>query len=219
MLIKILKKVLKPYGKANFLTSLPKNSRVLDVGCGNNSPHNAKKLRNDIFYVGIDIEDYNQSTKSLDVADEYIIANSNTFSRDIDAIQYDFDAIISSHNLEHCDNREAVLRSMSKKLLAGGKFYLAFPSSQSVKFPKRTNTLNYFDDTTHVDLPPNVPWVLSVLKEFNLHVDVFSDGYRPLILRLLGMLIEPISILTGKRYLGSWEYHGFETIIIASKRI
>ena len=202
MLIKILKKVLKPYGKANFLTSLPKNSRVLDVGCGNNSPHNAKKLRNDIFYVGIDIEDYNQSTKSLDVADEYIIANSNTFSRDIDAIQYDFDAIISSHNL-----------------VAGGKFYLAFPSSQSVKFPKRTNTLNYFDDTTHVDLPPNVPWVLSVLKEFNLHVDVFSDGYRPLILRLLGMLIEPISILTGKRYLGSWEYHGFETIIIASKRI
>ena len=34
----ILKLFLRPNGKVDFLNSIPKNSFILDVGCGNNSP-------------------------------------------------------------------------------------------------------------------------------------------------------------------------------------
>ena len=46
---------------------------MLDVGCGNNSPRIAKSIRPDIYYVGVDVGDYNQENGSIECADEYIV--------------------------------------------------------------------------------------------------------------------------------------------------
>jgi hypothetical protein len=47
--------------KPDFILQLPRGAKVLDVGCGNNSAQSTKKLRPDIYYVGLDVGDYNQT--------------------------------------------------------------------------------------------------------------------------------------------------------------
>ena len=48
---------------------------------------------------------------------------------------------------------------------------------------------------------------------------VFSaDGYSPIILRIYGFLIEPISKLRNLVMVGTWELYGFESIIWAKKK-
>ena len=217
MLKEYIKKIIKPLGKTSFLKQIDKNSRLLDVGCGNNSPIVCKSLRPDLHYVGIDIQNYNQSSDSLAAADDYIVTTPENFDSAIDELQGNFEAIISSHNLEHCIDRGLVLKSMLNKLANNGRIYLAFPSNNSIHFPKRVNTLNYYDDPTHVALPPDIDWVKAVMNEYSVQPQVIVEGYRPLLLSMIGFLLEPISKITNRRYIGVWEYYGFETIIIAKK--
>ena len=77
---------------------------ILDVGCGNNSPFHTKTVLPNCNYYGIDICDHNQ-TKPL-LADLYIITTPDNFSFEISKYSNHFDAVISNHNLEHCDDRK-----------------------------------------------------------------------------------------------------------------
>jgi hypothetical protein len=61
----VLSRLLKRKGKDSFIKILSPNSSVLDVGCGNNSPYRFKTQRPDIYYIGLDICDYCQSTNPL----------------------------------------------------------------------------------------------------------------------------------------------------------
>ncbi len=45
-------RLLNPRGRKSFLKSLPSHEKVLDVGCGNNSPQIVKSVRPDVYYVG-----------------------------------------------------------------------------------------------------------------------------------------------------------------------
>jgi hypothetical protein len=47
------------------------------------------------------------------------------------------DAVISSHNLEHCDDPAAVRDSMVVALRPGSSLFLAFPCEESVRVPRR----------------------------------------------------------------------------------
>lgn len=67
---------LRRRGKQAFLKSLPAGAQVLDVGCGNNSPRNAKVLRPDIVYTGLDVGDYNQQG-SPGYANAYVVVSSS----------------------------------------------------------------------------------------------------------------------------------------------
>ena len=40
-----------------------------------------------------------------DIADEYILTDSDQFTRSICDLDMCFDAVISRHNIEHCDHR------------------------------------------------------------------------------------------------------------------
>jgi hypothetical protein len=100
----------------------------------------------------------------------------------------------------------------------GGKIFLAFPCEKSINFPSRRITLNYFDDLTHQQTPPDYKIVLNILNENNFDIIFKTRSYRPLFLTILGFLQEPLSRLINRNLQGTWALFGFETIIWAQKR-
>lgn len=143
MLIKqYLDVLLRPNGRAFFLSRLVSNAFILDVGCGNNSPFKTKKILPKCTYYGIDVGDYNQARPNL--ADEYILTDSANFTSEISKFKNQFDALISCHNLEHCEDRSGVLLAMLQSLRVGGQIFISFPSECSIAFPGRAGTLNYY---------------------------------------------------------------------------
>lgn len=205
----------KPKGKNAFFDRLDHRCSVLDVGCGNNSPLLFKNRFPNGRYTGIDVSDYRHSATI--VADEYILTSPEQFSSTIARFRDEFDAVISSHNLEHCIDRSATLNAMAGAIKPGGRLYLSFPSEASVNFPSREGTLNYFDDDTHLDLPPRMNEILDILREAGLHAEFAAPRYRPMILAALGAISEPLSRRQRRVRVGTWELYGFEAIIWAQK--
>ena len=205
--------LLRARGKQAFLRSLPSGAKVLDVGCGNNSPREAKLLRPDIFYTGVDVGDYNQQD-SIRYADAYIVVPPARFADAIAAHAGQMDAVVSSHNLEHCDDPAAVLDAMLAALRPGGRLFLAFPCEASLRFPRRRGTLNFFDDATHKAVPR---WdvVMDVFRREELTLEYSARRYRPMLLASLGLALEPLGWLMRINMPASstWALYGFETII------
>jgi SAM-dependent methyltransferase len=211
----ILAGVVKPRGKSAFFAQLPTECHVLDVGCGNDSPLLFKTRFPNGHYTGIDVSDYRHSVPIM--ADAYHVTTSAGFAAKLSEFREQFDAVISSHNLEHCEDRHATLVAMAKALKPGGMLYLSFPSEDSTKFPSRTGTLNYYDDETHVGEPPQLAHTAQILKESGLEILFEINCYRPLLLRTLGALRERKSKALEQVMSGTWEYYGFESIIWAKK--
>ena len=207
--------IIKNKGKVSFLTQLDSNSSILDVGCGLNSPYNFKKILPKAKYTGIDIVEYNK--KEHIFADKYISASSKSFTNEILEMKKTFDAVICSHNIEHCDDREGTFKAMLDSLKIGGSIYLSFPSEKTINFPKRQGTLNYFDDQTHQDMPPKFQTLINELKNNNFEITYSTQRYQPFFLWLIGLIVEPYSKHKKKVCIGTWEYYGFESIIWAKK--
>jgi len=210
--------LLRRKGKSAFIAALPRNSILLDVGCGNNSAARVRALRPDLRYVGLDIDDYNQSPQSKQQMDEYLLAPPERFHEKIAEMPGRFDAVISSHNLEHCLKPFEVLHAMCRALKPGGRLYLAFPAEATRGFPSREGTLNFDDDPTHIFLPP---WekVRERIEACGLRVDVAIRQYRPWAYYLAGALLEPFSARSGRldRHGALWAFWGFESVIRATR--
>jgi SAM-dependent methyltransferase len=204
------------WGREKFLKQLPNSARVLDVGCGNNSPILTKEILPDCYYVGLDIGDYNQSNTSL--ADEYIITTPSLFSQKISEFKSDFDAVISSHNLEHCDDRDGVLTNMLQSVKPGGMLYLAFPSSDSLTFPSRQGTLNYFDDLTHQGFPPDFGKTISTIASSDFEIVYAASRYQPAIRWLIGLYHEAKSVALNHVDTETQAFWGLECVIWARKK-
>ena len=211
--------VLKRRGKAAFLASLKSGLKVLDVGCGNDSPVRFKAVRPDLQYVGLDIQDYNQSQSPSLVADGYLIATAEGFAAEIAKFPQQFDVIVSAHNLEHCNGPDAVLEAMVGALRAGGRLYLSFPCEASVRFPsRRGGCLNFHDDGTH-RVPPDFRKICDYLASRRIRIDFAASRYRPAVLFVLGLLLEPLSALMNRIMTAgtTWALYGFESVIWATK--
>jgi SAM-dependent methyltransferase len=205
-------------GKVRFLDALNAHSKVLDVGCGEKWPLLSKLIRPDCYYVGIDIRDYDDPHLPGKAADEYLLAAPNAFHSRIEALSGEMDAVISSHNLEHCYDPERVLRAMCRALKQRGVLYLATPSEHSVGLPKRKGTLNFYDDSTHREVL-KWDWVIRTITEEGLTIRFSAKRYRPALLALAGLILEPISILLRRSMpLGTtWALYGFEAVVWAEK--
>jgi SAM-dependent methyltransferase len=213
----LIKRLLQTKGKVAFLDRIKKNGKLLDVGCGNNSPYRIKCQRPDLYYIGLDIENYNQNTSPNRVADSYVLTSSENFPHEIWKLKDQLDAVISAHNLEHCDKPVDVLRAMVSSLKEGGRLYLSFPCEQSVFFPPRRGTLNFYDDLTHKQMP-NLEEVRSLIEAEGLQIDFLAGHYRPHILKAGGMLLEPFAQFFNRTIPGfTWSFYGFESIIWASR--
>jgi 2-polyprenyl-3-methyl-5-hydroxy-6-metoxy-1,4-benzoquinol methylase len=215
---KIIWKIIEPkYDRSNFLKIINHEGRLLDVGCGNNSPYNIKMECPQIMYTGIDVGDYNQTKPNL--ADNYIVVEPDKFADTIANMPETFDTVISSHNLEHCNDRDKTLDAMIKALKPGGYLFLSFPTEKSVNFPDpRKGTLNYYDDSTHKDKPPDYDKTMETLKAKNMEILFASKSYKPILLYLIGFFLEEKSKRDKEVKNGTWAYWGFETIIWAKKK-
>ena len=211
----LISSTLRAHGRISFLSKLPPQSKILDVGCGNSSPFYVKQVLPKCEYTGIDVCDYNQSKPNL--ADHYIVTSPNNFTSEISKLSDTFDAVISSHNLEHCDDRSGTLKAMLSSLKVGGQIYISFPCEDSVSFPSRCGTLNYFDDVSHKSPPPNFHELLETLRQARFEIIFKTQHYKPNFLWLLGLFCEPFSAYKRKLLPGTWEYYGFESIIWAKK--
>lgn len=213
----LLVPLVKRRTKLSFIQRLAKKTRLLDVGCGNDSPFRIKLQRPDVYYVGLDIDDYHQSSDVHNWADEYILVSPGAFPAKIASFPDAFDAVICAHNLEHCDDPDAVLSAILKALRKGGRLYLSFPSEKSVSLPKRA-PLNFYDDPTHKS-PPNFDKTIRAICDAGLRIDFARRQYRPPVPFLLGLFLEPFSYLTKRNIpLGAtWALWGFETVIWASR--
>lgn len=212
--------LLRPTGKESFLRSLPAGARVLDVGCGNNSPLRARQCAPAIRYTGLDVGDYNQATGSIDAADDYLVVTPEDFAASIERMAGSFDAVVSSHNLEHCAEPGRVLLAMCRALGPGGRLYLSFPSEASVRLPRRPrNTLNFHDDPTH-NAPPRLDEVLAMLAGCGMRVTRRADRHRPVLPALAGLLLEPVSVLLRRSmpFGTTWALYGFETVLWCERR-
>jgi len=212
----IFSKILKSRGKRAFLLKLPLKSRILDVGCGNNSPFMTKTLRPDCHYTGLDVCEYRQTKTNL--ADRYLTTPPEKFAEQLEGMPArSFDAVFSSHNLEHCNEPERVLNEMIQLIAPGGRLFLAFPSARTIMLAPRTGTLNYFDDPTHLNLPPDWCTVVSKLQLEGLELQFATESYRPLVLSVIGAALEPVSYFRKTVMLGTWQFHGFESVIWARR--
>jgi SAM-dependent methyltransferase len=212
---RLLSIAMYPNGKVHFLLRQRDDAAVLDVGCGNNSPYVVKSLLPRSTYTGVDIGDYNQTKPNR--ADHYVLTTPEAFASRIADFDECFDAVLSSHNLEHCNDRLATFRAMLKATRVGGSMYVSFPSQLSVSFPSRAGTLNYFDDPTHRDAPPDVDALLAMARDYGFEPEFVTRGNRPLLARLVGTLLEPVSRFRRKVMRGTWELYGFEVIMILQR--
>ncbi|CAN5320375.1 hypothetical protein BH10BAC4_BH10BAC4_13610 [soil metagenome] len=202
--------------KFHFITELKKGAALLDIGCGNHSPSIYKGLNPGIEYVGLDIEEYFMDENDYKIASKIVFVDRHAFAESIKGMGMSFDAVVSAHNLEHTDKPFDVIEAMMFSLKKGGRLYLSFPTERSAFFPKRKGTLNFYDDPTHNYLP-NVDKVCSEIIKHHGKVVFARKRYRAAFGFIKGALQEPVSWVTKKNYSNTWNFWGFETVIIAEK--
>ena len=202
--------------KYQFVRKLKAGALVLDVGCGNYSPERLKIANPTIRYIGIDVGDYCNDTTSLANADSYIVCRPEIFSDTIHNLPEQFDGVISTQNLEHCNNPIKTLDAMCERLACNGQLFLTFPSERSAHFPSRKGTLCFYDDATHQWLP-QYDDIIARLKQNRLTIVFARRQYHPPFLFLLGLLLEPLSRLLHTVFPGTWALWGFESVIWAKR--
>lgn len=216
---KIKMRLMNPRGKDAFCLSIrnKRSVKVLDVGCGNGSAYNLKKCCNKVFYIGLDVGNYNQTKESMNCMDKYLVVPPEKFSDAIEKLKGKIDIVISSHNIEHCNEPEKVLLAMINALKSGGKLYMAFPSEASVYFPCRGGCLNFYDDASHRYLP-EYQKIVHILQSNSMKIIYKKKEYRPIVLRKVGQINEYRSRKLGCVLDGTWVYYRFESIIWAKKK-
>lgn len=204
------------YKKYHFLVNLKKGWEVLDVGCGNHSPKAFKSINAGIRYIGVDIAEYYLDEEDYSLAERIVFIDKDNFATELKQ-QGKFDAVVSAHNLEHTSEPMKVIEAMMFVLRKGGQLYLAFPTEKSVSFPSRQGTLNFYDDSTHQNLP-SFNKVICEIESHGGKVIYKRKRYRTVIGFITGLLQEPFSAIRKKKYSHTWQLYGFETVIIAEKK-
>jgi ubiquinone/menaquinone biosynthesis C-methylase UbiE len=204
--------------KASLIRSLPKDSAILDVGCGNESATMIRNYRKDLRLFGIDIGDYMITDADKALMETYIVCPPEEFADGILSFDREFDVVLSSHNLEHCIDPKQALDSMARVVAPGGRIYLSFPSEASVRLPSRDGCLNFYDDPTHRTVL-NFDELLEMLqaRDFRILLAVRRNRGNARIGWCIGALQEPWSYLSGKVRSYTWNFWGFESVILARR--
>ncbi|MEI2707415.1 MAG: class I SAM-dependent methyltransferase [Chitinophagaceae bacterium] len=213
----LIKSIIDKYSKYYFVKKLLPKTRLLDVGCGNHSASKIYYLNKNISIDGIDIIEYNTNEHDKQIMNNYFIVEPDEFNNFINKLPNNYNSIVCSHVIEHVANYEDLLTVLLNKLAPNGLLYLSFPNANSVNYPKRSGTLNFYDDETHEKFPPDVEDVKKIILKNSCEIVDQITPNKILLGYILGMLVEPISILTKKVLPFTWYYWGFENVFIVKK--
>lgn len=194
-----------------------KSFTLLDIGAGNHSAQKIKKHLPACRYFGVDItRDYNNDEADFKLMEGF-------FEKDLTKLQFDdipndfFDMIVMSHIIEHLHNGDEVVKALVPKLKKGGYFYLEFPSAESVNFPSKRDTLNFYDDDTHVRIysAEELSGILESLGFTILKAGVRRD-WRNILIMPIKMIHNRIKYgyVMGSVY---WDWYGFAELVWARK--
>ena len=197
--------------------------RILDVGCGNNSPSVTKRWFPGCHYAGADIQRYNLSGEDDAAMDAFYLPG-------VDGSGYEvipdgsFDFVILNHVLEHMAEPAPILAALCSKLKPGGYIWIAFPSLRSLGLPSSVDeTLQFCDDPTHVFVPDarEVANVLLANGVKVLHAGRSREGFFTTLgdlTKLLKRLMK--KMITGKfSGRGLWYLLGFEDHVLGQRRL
>jgi len=191
--------------------------KLLDVGVGNHSASKTVSLFPNCEYYGVDLnKDYNNSEEDFKVMKCF-------YEMDLTRLDFHlipdghFDGIWIVHVIEHLQNGDRVIESLTKKLKAGGYMYVEYPGIKSTKLPSMYGTLNFKDDLSHV----RVYSVKELTELFERNdCSVLKGGTRR---NLYFILVAPFRILShwirGKKLIGNmfWDIMGFAEYVYVRK--
>jgi SAM-dependent methyltransferase len=125
---------------------------LLDVGAGNRSASFIKALMPQCRYYGLDrTRDYNNTPEDFALMEKFY--ELDLTGADLGTVpDQQFDALLLTHVIEHLSNAEIVLTRLCAKLKVGGKIYIEWPHERSLRLPSMRDSLNFYDDPTHVRL-------------------------------------------------------------------
>ncbi|WP_419807191.1 class I SAM-dependent methyltransferase [Terriglobus sp.] len=195
--------------------------RILDVGCGNNSPSMTKHWFPGCHYAGADIENYNNSAGDVSTMD--VFYQLGTDGSGYSAIPEDsYDYVILHHVVEHMPAPAPILATLCTKLKPGGCIWIAFPSRRSLSLPSAEGTLQFSDDPTHVHVP-DVREISNVLLAHGVKI-IHAGRSRSFIREVTGLATLPLAYLrklaTGKLSgRGLWYILGFEDHVLGQRRM
>jgi SAM-dependent methyltransferase len=193
--------------------------KILDVGCGNNSPSRTKRHYPECRYYGLDINRHSDvGSENLAVMKQFFeidLSNTNGLSQVPEKF---FDCVLLSHVIEHLENGREVIVSLLNKLVKGGVIYIEFPSHKSVNFPSMKGTLNFYDDPSHVKIY-QLEEISTLLSDNGL--EIIRAGTRRSLKRILLLPLYALVSLVSHGYIGGsvlWDIFGFANHLIAVKK-
>jgi len=161
-----------------FLKTLRRHASVLDVGAGDGVLHVFKKWihppREDLRLYAYSMKE-EPGFNSYDGFEIGVWPQGKPIFNDLK-----FDAIFSSHFIEHIDDPLGFIVWQVSRLAQGGRIYCEWPSSHTSELPtvkefqKRDIPLvisNFKDDHTHNKEIPNRNAIVSKLEESGLVID------------------------------------------------
>jgi SAM-dependent methyltransferase len=197
--------------------------RILDIGCGNNSPSTAKRWFPGCHYTGADVERYNNSDRDVALMDAFYLLGKD--GSGYDAIpEGSYDLVLLNHVVEHMREPAPILAALCAKLKPGGYIWIAFPSLRSLSLPSSVDeTLNFCDDPTHVYLP-DVREVANILLANGvrvLHAGRSKEGFFTTISDVVKLLKRLLKKLVTGRFSGRglWYLLGFEDHVLGQRKL
>jgi SAM-dependent methyltransferase len=190
--------------------------RILDVGCGSRVPQYFSSAIPDSFYIGVDCAADHLPYGPRDDRSRFILADLDSTRLD-DIEDRSFDLVVASHVLEHLRRGTNALDFLCPKLRPGGFLYVATPVPESVAFPHKAGTLNFFDDPTHVKVIS-----ASDLREAAVRngMSILGSGVTRRYLRLATMplLLTLATFLDGEPGPALWDLYGFEHYLVGQRK-
>lgn len=195
----------------------PSDFKILDVGAGNQSASKIKKLFPSCEYHGLDLNrDTNYINSDFEVMYAFYELDLTKLELSVVPNNY-FDYINMSHVIEHLHNGDFVLPLLISKLKSGGYFYIEYPGRKSLNLPSMYDTLNFYDDSTHVRVYSTAE--LRPIFESN-NCQIISMGTRrnwyyiiALPLRVISSLIQ-VGKIRGNVF---WDLLGFAEYLYVKK--
>jgi len=195
--------------------------RILDIGCGNNSPSTTKHWFPGCYYAGADIENYNNAESDVAKMDAFyqVGTDGSGYSKIPDG---SYDYVILHHVVEHMTTPAPILATLCFKIKPGGYIWIAFPSLRSLSLPPAEGSLHFCDDPTHVHVP-GVREISNVLLANGVKI-LHAGRSRSLVREMIGLVALPWQFfrklvtgrLSGK---GLWYILGFEDHVFGQRRL